>query len=78
MKEPSESSSSTVQVNSQTNYKYDQFGFVLVNTIEDLLYDKFNNYMGKDLNEYSDTHDQKYNGNYINFNRHCNSINQCD
>ena len=74
MKEPSESSSSTVQVNSQTNYKYDQFGFVLVNTIEDLLYDKFNNYMGKDLNEYSDKNDQIYNGNYINFNRNCKSI----
>ena len=44
-----ESESSSLQVNSQNNYKYDKYGFVLVNSIEDLLYDKFNYYTGKEL-----------------------------
>ena len=45
MNEQSESSSSSLQVNSQNNYKYDEYGFIQVNSIEDLLYDKFNNHM---------------------------------
>ena len=37
MNEQSESSSSSLQVNSQNNYKYDEYGFIQVNSIEDLL-----------------------------------------
>ena len=44
-----ESESSSLQVNSQNNYKYDKYGFVLVNSIEDLLYDRFNYYTGKEF-----------------------------
>ena len=31
--------------NINNNYKYDGYGFLLVNSIDDLLYDKFNHYM---------------------------------
>ena len=44
------SSHSSIQINTKNNYKYDEFGFLLVNSIEDLLYDKFNNEMEKNIN----------------------------
>ena len=44
------SSNSSIQINTKNNYKYDEFGFLLVNSIEDLLYDKFNNEMEKNIN----------------------------
>jgi len=74
MKEPSESSNTSMKVNSQNNYKYDQYGFVLVNTIEDLLYDKFNNNMENDLNNIIDNKSKKHNGNCNNLMRNCKSI----
>ena len=74
MKEPSESSNTSMKVNSQNNYKYDQYGFVLVNTIEDLLYDKFNNNMENDFNNIIDKKSKKYNGNCNNLMRNCKSI----
>ena len=74
MKEPSEGSNSSNQVNSQNNYKYDQYGFVLVNTIEDLLYDKFNNNMENDYNDIINKKEKKYNGNSNNLMRNCKSI----
>ena len=36
-------SNSCIQIISTNNYKYDKFGFLIVNNVEDLLYDKFNN-----------------------------------
>ena len=70
MNEQSESESSSVQVNSQNNYKYDKYGFVLVNSIEDLLYDKFNYYTGKELDIIKNKKGKNDNGNinrnYIN------------
>ena len=74
MKEPSESSNTSMKVNSQNNYKYDQYGFVLVNTIEDLLYDKFNNNMENDFNNIIDNKSKKHNGNCNNLMRNCKSI----
>ena len=38
-------SNSTMQFNTKSYYKYDKFGFIIVNNLEDLLYDKFNNAM---------------------------------
>ena len=64
MNEPSEGSNNSNQINSQNNYKYDQYGFVLVNTIEDLLYDRFNNNMENDYNDINNKKDKKYNGNW--------------
>ena len=69
MSEQSESESSSVEVNSQNNYKYDKYGFVLVNSIEDLLYDKFNYYMGKDINNKKNKKKKEDNGNVNNSNR---------
>ena len=77
MLEPSEgsnNSNNSDQINSQNNYKYDQYGFVLVNTIEDLLYDKFNNNMENDYNDISNNKNKKYNGNYNDLMRNCKSI----
>ena len=74
MNEQSESESSSVQVNSQNNYKYDKYGFVLVNSIEDLLYDKFNNQMEKDINIKKNKNEQKHNGNDKNPGKQYNSI----
>ena len=76
MLEPSEGSnnSNNSQINSQNNYKYDQYGFVLVNTIEDLLYDRFNNNMENDYNDINNKKDKKYNGNCNNLMRNCKSI----
>ena len=62
MNEESGSESSSVQVNSQNNYKYDKYGFVLVNSIEDLLYDKFNNNMEKDFKYKKKQKDKNDNG----------------
>ena len=45
-----ESNDSSIQANSKNNYKYDNYGFILVNSIEDLLYDKFNCYMENYIN----------------------------
>ena len=39
------SSNSSIQNIEQYNYKYDEYGFLKVNSLEDLLYDKFNKYM---------------------------------
>ena len=65
-----ESESSSIQANSQNNYKYDKYGFVLVNSIEDLLYDKFNYYTGKELDIIKNKKGKNDNGNinrnYIN------------
>ena len=74
MNEPSEGSNNSNQINSQNNYKYDQYGFVLVNTIEDLLYDRFNNNMENDYNDINNKKDKKYNGNCNNLMRNCKSI----
>ena len=35
-------SNSCIQISSLNNYKYDKFGFLIVNNLEDLLYDQFN------------------------------------
>ena len=74
MNERSESESSSVQVNSQNNYKYDKYGFVLVNSIEDLLYDKFNYYMGKDINNKKNKNDKDDNGHVNNSNSYRNYL----
>ena len=68
MNDQSENENSSVQVDSQNNYKYDKYGFVLVNSIEDLLYDKFNNYMGKDIKNIKNKKNQIDNGNSVNLN----------
>jgi hypothetical protein len=39
------SSNSSIQNIEKHNYKYDEYGFLKVNSLEDLLYDKFNKYM---------------------------------
>ena len=39
------SSNSSIQNIEKYNYKYDEYGFLKVNSLEDLLYDKFNKYM---------------------------------
>ena len=39
------SSNSSIQNIEKNNYKYDEYGFLKVNSLEDLLYDKFNKYM---------------------------------
>ena len=44
------SSNSSIQINTKNNYKYDEYGFLLVDSIEDLLYDKFNKEMEKNIN----------------------------
>jgi len=64
-----ESESSSLQVNSQNNYKYDKYGFVLVNSIEDLLYDRFNYYTGKELDIKKNKKEKKDNGKIVNSNR---------
>ena len=74
MLEPSEGSNNSNQINSQNNYKYDQYGFVLVNTIEDLLYDRFNNHMENDYNDNNNKKDKKYNGNSNDLERNSKSI----
>ena len=74
MLEPSEGSNNSNQINSQNNYKYDQYGFVLVNTIEDLLYDRFNNHMENDYNDNNNKKDKKYNGNCNDLERNSKSI----
>ena len=74
MLEPSEGSNNSNQINSQNNYKYDQYGFVLVNTIEDLLYDRFNNYMENEYNDNNNKKDKKYNGNCNDLERNSKSI----
>ena len=74
MLEPSEGSNKSNQINSQNNYKYDQYGFVLVNTIEDLLYDRFNNHMENDYNDNNNKKDKKYNGNCNDLERNSKSI----
>ena len=74
MLEPSEGSNNSNQINSQNNYKYDQYGFVLVNTIEDLLYDRFNNNMENDYNDNNNKKDKKYNGNCNDLERNSKSI----
>ena len=53
MNEQSEISSSSKEINSQNNYKYDKYGFIQVDSIEDLLYDKFNCYMNNKNNEFN-------------------------
>ena len=35
-------SNSCIQISSLNNYKYDKFGYLIVNNLEDLLYDQFN------------------------------------
>ena len=74
MLEPSEGSNNSNQINSQNNYKYDQYGFVLVNTIEDLLYDRFNNHMENDYNDNNNKKDKNYNGNSNDLERNSKSI----
>ena len=64
-----ESESSSLQVNSQNNYKYDKYGFVLVNSIEDLLYDRFNYYTGKELDIKKNKKEKKDTGKIVNSNR---------
>ena len=34
------------EINNKHNYIYDEYGFLLVDSVEDLIYDRFNNYMG--------------------------------
>ena len=68
MNEQSECSSS-IQINSQNNYKYDKYGFVLVNSIDDLLYDKFNEEDKREKKENFGKKSKKYNGNYYNSSR---------
>ena len=53
MNEHSEISSSSNEINSQNNYKYDKYGFIQVDSIEDLLYDKFNCYMNNKNREFN-------------------------
>ena len=60
-----ESNDSSIQANSKNNYKYDNYGFILVNSIEDLLYDKFNCYM----ENYINIKNSEKNKIYINKNR---------
>ena len=74
MNEQSECSSSTIQVNSQNNYKYDKYGFVLVNSIDDLLYDKFNEEDKKEKKENNSKKAKKHNGNYYNSSRNYQNI----
>ena len=69
MNEQSESSSSSIQVNSRNNYKYDKYGFVLVNSIEDLLYDKFNDQDKKEKKENKTQKTKKHNRNHYNSGR---------
>ena len=66
-----ESNDSSIQANSKNNYKYDNYGFILVNSIEDLLYDKFNCYMENYINiKNSEKNKNKL---YINKNRNLTS-----
>ena len=55
------SSNTSNQINIKNNYKYDEFGFLLVNSIEDLLYDKFNNEMEKNINNTDKNYKNKRN-----------------
>ena len=34
------------EINNKHNYIYDEYGFLLVDSVEDLIYDRFNKYMG--------------------------------
>ena len=74
MNEQSESSSSSLQVNSQNNYKYDEYGFIQVNSIEDLLYDKFNNHMENRFKIKKIKKNKKPNDNLYNSSRNYQSI----
>jgi hypothetical protein len=61
-------------VNSQNNYKYDEYGFIQVNSIEDLLYDKFNNHMENRFKIKKIKKNKKPNDNLYNSSRNYQSI----
>ena len=61
MKHRNYRSHSVIQISSLNNYKYDKFGFLIVNNLEDLLYDQFTS---KD-----NIVDEKIKKNYQNINR---------
>ena len=68
------SSNSSIQNIEKYNYKYDEYGFLKVNSLEDLLYDKFNKYMENYIYIYQKNklENRKRNGNISNkYNLNC-------
>ena len=55
----SESNSSEEIKSNNNNYIYDGYGFLLVNSVEDLLYDKFNDCMDNYINIQQDKNNKK-------------------
>ena len=47
------------EINSKNNYIYDGYGFLLVNSVEDLLYDKFNDCMENFIDVQQDRNNKK-------------------